>query len=150
VTVPEQPIYVAPFAALAGHRCWRAKRGHSSFLTFDFGDRTDGGRFGEWHLWVQFGEWTIRQGDQPVCDWESSDAEVEEAAKRIEGCALLGVEVSEPSGATRFNFENGLSIAVAPSGWTFDAEGAWWTLFTPDRMILEVTPGPTWSYAPAD
>jgi len=49
---------------LVGEICWRAGRGHGSFITFDFGRRLAHPQRerGEWHLWVYFGDWTLREG----------------------------------------------------------------------------------------
>jgi hypothetical protein len=143
-------LYAEPLARFVGQECWRARRGHGAFLTFDFGALIQDGRFGEWHLWLYFGDWLITSGDTAVCDWLASDKEIERAVGRFAGRSIVRVEIEDSSGTARFVFSDNLAVTVKPSNADRQGDAAWWYLYCPDGHVLEVGEGPRWSYTSAD
>lgn len=131
-----------------GEICWRAERGHGSFLTFDFGQRVSGPYRdrGEWHLWIYFGDWTLSEPDKVLATDSDDHAVIEAAAGRFAGSRLVNVSIDDTSLEATFQFEHGLRLDVRPNSCDEDPDEDWWLLFTPDERVLVVGPGPAWSY----
>jgi hypothetical protein len=134
-----------------GALCWRARRGHGSFLTFDLGERysDDVGERGEWHLWVYFGDWTLSDGAHVIATNCDDQQRIEEAVARFSGTRLVDVVVDPRSLDTLFEFEHELRLAVGPNSDDEVPDADWWLLFTPGERVLVVGPAPTWSYKSA-
>lgn len=83
---------------MSGRRCWAARLGHGTFLTFDFGDRrtvaaSHGNReVGDCHLWIYLAKWSLRVGAD-VFDWSTAEQELERALRRFEGRAVVSIDV---------------------------------------------------------
>jgi hypothetical protein len=137
--------------AAVGARCWRARRGHGSFLTFDFGDRISDRAWerGAWHLWVYFGEWKLTDGTRVTAtNWDGQQL-IEEAVARFSGTRLVDVVVDAHTLDSVFEFEHQLRLAIGPNTDEEVPDADWWLLFTPGERVLVAGPGPTWSYRSA-
>jgi hypothetical protein len=135
-----------------GQLCWRAERGHGSFLTFEFGERVSGpGRdHGEWHLWVYFGDWAL-SGPEGVLATDPDDKDViDRAVASFGGKRLVNATVDPVSFRASLDFEGGLRLEIGPNSDDEETDAEWWLLFTPQQRVLAVGPGPAWSYRSSD
>jgi hypothetical protein len=135
-------------SGVVGEICWRAERGHGSFLTFDFGGRLPGPRRdrGEWHLWVYFGDWKLRDEAVVLATHDDDYALIDRAVARFAGKRLQDVAVSSDLLASTFSFETGLQLVVGANSDEVSPDADWWLLFTSDEHVLVVGPGPSWRY----
>ena len=143
------------FTELYGIPSWNVKKGHGSFLTFEFGDPSiDIGKIyeasqpfgfkyqcrpayvhGAWHLWIYMCEWNILWKDQEICESESDDLTIHRACGFLNGQALESVTV-KADGATHFNFDLDGHLKTVPYS---DSEPEnTWILFCPDKRIFSL------------
>jgi hypothetical protein len=143
------------FAPLAALPCWGVKRGHGTFLTFEFGDpvleirepitpkeatskevlrllrRRLAYPKGQWHLWVYCCAWSVREGTREVGDW-SSNARIDRAAAFLNGQKLTTVNFNSRGARTTFIFDLGGSLETRP----YDRRGEQWLLYEPSGKVL--------------
>lgn len=138
-------------ARMAGEACWRAERGHGTFLTFDFGQRVHGPHRdrGTWHLWVYAGDWRLRGPDGVLATDQDELPVIDRAIARFEGARLARVTLNSASLDTTFDFEQGVRLDITSNSDAETRDADWWLLFTPDERVLVVGPGPAWSYRPS-
>ena len=120
--------------------CWGAKRGHGSFLTFEFG--APQGRHGEWHLWITGCVWLIARRVELLAHAESPDELVDEALAALEGRALSSVTLM-PDGHTEFRFGADLSLMTLAG-----TDTGKWLLYPPGGPVLELREDGAWSTEP--
>jgi len=142
------PIYPNP--------AWLVKKGHGSFLTFEFGQpelkiREPGVRSpdvsekarqaaarrlvtvsGEWHLWIYCCNWSIFYNGVKLSHNESPDDVIDRAANRLDGQKLKEVERGELPGSWLFVFDLGGKLQT----WPYDGE-----LLEEQWMLYERTSG---------
>lgn len=149
---PADPIGSA-FADVIGKPCWLARRGHGSFLTFEFGQphlqirepmvasssqllrRRGISVHGEWHLWIYCCEWRILEDGRVIAHSEGSDGEIDKAVRRLDSQKLTAVAVAPATGASRLDFEGDLILATSRMDET-DHSCENWMLNTPDGYWL--------------
>jgi hypothetical protein len=138
------PLHDA-FALLIGKIAWGAKKGHGSFLTFEFGEphiviheppglstatpasppearRRLAFAQGEHHLWIYMCNWRVRIGDEVIADNESADARMEAAARALNGQKLVAVEVDPARGTSVFRFDLFGSLETWPDEGSADEQ----------------------------
>ncbi|MGH9120403.1 MAG: hypothetical protein ACRDYC_00420 [Acidimicrobiales bacterium] len=65
---------------------------------------------GEWHLWVYFGDWVLREGDQVLAtNWDDYPI-IDTAIERFDGRRVYGVRVDPEDVASR--------AVQAPGDWS--------------------------------
>lgn len=129
------------FGPIIGSPAWLVRRGHGSFLTLEFGEphlkirepkvappeitneqaRTALQRRlviprGDWHLWIYCCHWRVLSTNTEVAWSESPDAEIDKAARILDGRHLVSVEVDPSKGTSVFKFEQGAHLQTWPYG----------------------------------
>jgi len=131
------------FADVVGTRPWRARRGHGSFLTLDFGRRVrrNGHFYGEWHLWVYLSNWVLMHSARRIADSDSSHHLIDVAVRRLEEVALTSLEFDPAKLNTIFEFE-GFRLEVSPADYLDDPEDrdSYWLFYMPKGEVLSVGP----------
>lgn len=124
------PIYENP--------AWLVKKGHGSFLTFEFGQpelrirepkpysdavsekvREGSARrlvtvTGQWHLWIYCCRWSIFHHQVELAHCESPDDVIDRAANRLDGQKLKMVERGGQVGSWLFGFDLGGELRTRP------------------------------------
>jgi hypothetical protein len=151
---------------LYGKPCWDARKGHSSFLTFEFGkpqvyvhepfkpwngkspprpaaSRRAAWIHGEWHLWIYMCKWTILQDGVRRADSASTTRRIERAVITLQGQALRKVSVDRVRGRSRFEFDYGGVVETKRS----ERMNIQWILHDPKKGVLEIRGDGKHSYA---
>lgn len=135
------------FKPIKGQRPWRARLGHGSFLTFDFGKRIKWGAHwrGEWHLWIYQANWSLWHGERKLADSGSERRIIDLAVRRLEGNGevnkLASVNFDPVSSVTEFIFGQ-FRLVVSPADYLDDPDerDEYWLLFMPDGEVLTAGP----------
>jgi hypothetical protein len=135
------------FAPLIGLAAWSVRKGHGSFLTFEFGtphlvtrepvaakhDTSERVRkslarrrvypAGEWHIWIYCCNWRVwSEGAEMACS-ESPDDKIVAAADDIDGQLLMDVIADPKKGTSKFTFDQGSLLETWP--WDDGNEEQW-------------------------
>lgn len=126
------------FAPLIGLPGWHVRKGHGSFITFEFGNprlvirdpmpapinesqlvrRTLARRRihvrGDWHLWIYCCNWRLVLASQDGCHSESADWEMKAALQDLDGQRLMQVEIASDRGSSIFRFDLGAALETWP------------------------------------
>ena len=131
------------FDEIKGQRPWRARLGHGSFLTFDFGPRVvrDGRFHGAWRLWVYLSNWVLTHNGQQIATSDSNRHQMAIAVRRLESVPFTGVDFDSQNQVTVFRFEN-FRLSVSPADYIEnpDPRDEYWLFFTPGDAVLTVGP----------
>lgn len=157
----------AVFRPLFGKIAWQVKKGHGSFLTFEFGspsliidepvaprsNRTDRENRalarrritprGEWHLWIYCCDWEIEDHGSPLAHSESPDAAINDAAKFLDGQILIAVSVA-PDSSTTFQFDLGGVLKTSP--WPEEEAVEQWMLYEPSGHVFTIDSSARYSH----
>ncbi len=147
------------FEQIYGKPCWQAKQGHSSFLTFDFGDpileireprelgyyltpnkrskflRRSVTVRGQWHLWIYFCDWSLHLNGKQIARSYSADWRIERAVGALNGQALTRVSVDPDHANFIFEFDLGGVLKTWPDE---DKGRDQWMLYEPSGYVLTV------------
>lgn len=129
-------------AEMASLPCWASRRGHGTFLTFDFGDqctvktRRGTTETGTYHLWVYLSRWTLRVGRNEA-GWDSPFDEVDEVLRQFEGRPI--VAIGEVPTVIRFGGPGAPEILVLPENEGEEGD-ALFHLYLPGHRILSCYP----------
>ena len=150
------------FRPLYGVPGWNVKKGHGSFLTFEFGaphlhirePRDPGEAFsarvreslnrrnifvhGDWHLWIYCCSWVVSMRGQRIAESESDDSTIDAAAHQLDGQSLVSVTGNRDKRSWTFVFDLGGMLETWPYGSGWDAATVQWYLYQPDGMVLSV------------
>lgn len=126
------------WASVFPNPAWLVKKGHGSFLTFEFGQpeltirepqlrpvassekvRQLASRrlvtvSGDWHLWIYCCNWSIIQNGVELSHNESSDDVIDRATNRLDGQKLKAVERGAVAGSWLFSFDLGGELQTRP------------------------------------
>lgn len=162
-------VIAEAFRPLANLPCWNVKRGHGTFLTFDFGEphleiaeprkaapeasprakqllaRRRVILRGEWYLWIYCCMWQVRDGARVVGDWSSS-RRIDRAASFLAGQKLISVSIPKRGVRTTFTFDLNGTLETAP----YDRSSEQWMLYEPDGRVLTVRAGGEYNHAQGD
>jgi hypothetical protein len=134
------------FQPVMGQRPWRARLGHGSFLTFEFGRRIkeDHHTHGEWHLWIYQSTWVLNRNDRKLADSDSERRTIEVAVRRLEECDLTDVKFNPQASVTEFQFAD-FRLVVSPADYIDnpDDQDDYWLFFMPDKTVLSAGPDGT-------
>jgi hypothetical protein len=130
--------------------CWNARLGYGDELTLDIGARVPchpklgpGREKGEWVLRARATPWRL----EPPEGSPETPGDVPDLLQRIVGTTITDFETSYSNLALEVTFSNGYTLILMPETDEDDDDPlAYWELFTPDNKLLEVGPGPVWSY----
>ncbi|MEC4894387.1 MAG: hypothetical protein SAL07_18215 [Oscillatoria sp. PMC 1051.18] len=74
---------------------------------------------------------------------------IKEKIKLLEGIKVSKFEVDYPDLVLKIGFNNNYELQVLPD-WEDDYDLPYWELFTPDKMVLQLGVGKSWSYQRSD
>ncbi|NVD27313.1 hypothetical protein HUO14_05285 [Parasphingorhabdus flavimaris] len=138
-------VFVAPMLNLPA---WGVKKGHGSFLTFEFGEpklevvesKLADGKFrrnahvhGDWHLWIYCCNWRIFQLDEQIAWSESDDKLIGKATAILNGQKLTSVTVEPQQGSSAFIFDLGGKLET----WSYgdDPTDEQWMFYGPAKVL---------------
>lgn len=147
------------FEPILGLPGWLVKKGQGSFLTFEFGDPSLRIREpmepkpeasdafnqyrtrrlvtvrGQWHLWIYCCDWEITEGEKLLAHSESSDEQIADATRYLDGQALQEVSVS-PDSSTVFRFD--LGGVLRTKRWEKEEVSEQWLVYEPSGMVFGI------------
>lgn len=134
---------------MLGLKAWGVTLGVGSFVTLEFGreipsEKPQGTPHGEWYLWIYNCDWRLEQGENVFAGSEDPREELKEVVRTLEGRILQSVKVEPPAFDTIFVFEDNLLLRTFTI--YFRGDNKHWLLFTPNKKVLTVGPGVTWSF----
>jgi|GraSoi2013_115cm_1033766.scaffolds.fasta_scaffold22514_2 hypothetical protein len=127
------------FAPLVGQLVWQVRRGVGSFLTLEFGTphlsikepiaaspdspprvrrnlkRRGVYVTGDWHLWVQYGDWTLSTSDGILNSEDPPGSPLDECLRDLDGQRLVSVDRGNMEGSCAFKFDLGGILEIWPS-----------------------------------
>ena len=145
-----EPTIEAVFAPLIGQLVWAVEGGFGTFITLEFGSphlrieepitasRSASDRVrrnlarrrvfptGDWHLWIQSGEWSVTTVNGSTSSDEETDNWWKERLDDVSGQRLLSVESAEP-GRLALRFDLGGLVEVGPGD--IERDNDVWTLY---------------------
>lgn len=142
------------FSGLIAVPSWNVKKGHGSFVTFEFGspsieispvrpikatpefpasqERTVAVH-GEWHLWIYCCAWEVSQEGTSVSHDGSSDKAIDTACRVLDGQAIKEIQINHRTKETIFTFDLGGRLVTRPYG---DEVLEQWHLYCPDGKVF--------------
>jgi len=131
------------FEPLLHSRPRKAKVGHGSFLTFEFGRRVKehGHVHGEWHLWIYQSTWELLHGNRQLANSDSERRVISVSVRRLEDVPLKAVSFEAEHGKSTFVFGD-FRLVVLPADYLDDANERddYWLLFMPNKEVLSLGP----------
>ena len=127
------------FAPLVGQLVWQVRRGIGSFLTLEFGmphlsirepiapraSRSPKVRrnlmrrgvyvTGDWHLWVQYGDWVLSTFAGALTSEDPAGSPSDECLRDLDGQRFLSVDGGNMGGSCAFRFDLGGLLEIWPS-----------------------------------
>jgi len=104
----------------------------------------------EWELASRGTYWELAKSKRTIVTSDNSPDQIIENIRRLKGTRITDFKVTFPQLALIVIFNNDYELAIRPTLEDATQELAYWQLFTPTMMLLEVGPGPFWSYTRAD
>lgn len=107
---------------------------------------------GEWHLWIDCCHWYLDLLGMPRIVDSSSDKQIEEAIKILDGQKLTSVDIDRTTRTTKFQFDLGGLLSTAPYEQS-DSDGEpyeCWMLFLPDGNVVGYRADGTYHHHPAE
>lgn len=145
------------FAPMVGQLVWQVRRGIGSFLTLDPGmphlsirepiepraSRSPKVRrnlmrrgvyvTGDWHLWVQYGDWVLSTFAGALTSEDPAGSPSDECLRDLDGQRFLSVESGSTRGSCVFRFDLGGVLEIRPSTEIPDDQ---WSLYIWDGDIV--------------
>ena len=139
------------FAPFIGQSVWQVRRGHGSFLTMEFGmphlavrepitpSPDISGRVrrnllrrhvavtGDWHFWVQYGDWKITTTDGVLTSGDAPGSQFDECLRDLDGQRLVSVGPGTRIRSCAFSFDLGAILEIWPSTENPDDQ---WSLYS--------------------
>lgn len=156
----EADIIRQAFTSLLGRPIWKVRKGHGSFLTFDFQVLPAGEPEGAaaqtdpWHLWIYCCQWRLLIGERIAADSNAVGEDITGAAQELTGYCLLDVGSDPSRGTSRFFFERRAVLETWP--YPTDTAELWpsdqdqWLLYAPgNRVFTYAADGHAWWQAGA-
>lgn len=145
------------FKNIKGMKPTRAKQGHGSFITIDFGRdfseelKTRTGtkirHYGEWRLWIYMCAWRIDINKKPCAGSEDSREKIENYLSELAQKQLNEVIILNDAFDATLIFGNDIELHL----FSFHTEEReQWKLFTPEKKVFIAGPGNEWSYQDSD
>lgn len=148
---------INPLKPITGLPAWQVRRGHGSFLTMEFGmphlsvtepiiaspgsservrrhlKRRRVFVSGDWHFWVQYGNWLLVTGDGVLNSSDPPGSPLDECLGDLEGQRLLTVEAEKVSNCWTLAFDLGALLKIWPS---VDVPDDLWSLYIWEGAII--------------
>lgn len=147
----------AILGGVVGEICWGPRVGYAEELKLDIGAHIPytnrllkGKEHGSWMFGSRGTAWELTSANSL---WVSSDDEedvIRQKIQVIKDTTITDIDVRYPDLDLILTFSNGYQLTILPTEDDDEYEVAYWELFTPNKMIVEAGPGPTWSYSRAD
>jgi hypothetical protein len=144
------------FKELIGSKPTRAKLGHGSFITFDFGRdipeqvKTRHSLItrycGEWHLWVLMCAWRIDINKKPIAGSEDTRDKIENCLAELAVRSLNQVVILNESFDVKLIFGEDVELYLFSF---YTQENTQCMLYTPGDKVFIAGPGSEWSYKDA-
>jgi hypothetical protein len=146
---------------ILGLPAWGVRRGHSSFLTFEFGEpklrvhewQKDGRTVrsanvqGRWHLWIYCCHWRAWQDAKQLAWSEDANDLMDRAAAALDGQKLVSLSVSPSECRSTFTFDLGGTLETWPYG--DDPSEEQWIILTETEAFSYRADG-SYSHGPSD
>lgn len=164
----------AAFAPLLGVPSWLVRKGHGSFITFEFGSPTveiaepyttrvdiTGAHFetlrrpshvhGQWHLWIYCCDWSLSLQGALLAHCESDDVTINRGLGVLNGQAIIDVRIDYRDATTTFLFDLGCVLVTRPAeGDVYGVEPVeQWMLYQPDKNVLTARSDGSYQVVPA-
>jgi len=139
---------------IIGEPCWQATMSYGDELSLDIGGRIPCSRSrdrekGAWILGTRGSDWKLEYLGKIIATSQSDSEIGKQRIKEIQGATIAALSTRYPDLVLTVLLSNGYKLMVFPDREN-DLDLSYWELFTPDNMLLEVKPGPLWSYRPSD
>ncbi len=141
------------FKNIKGLKPTRAKQGHGSFITIDFGRdfseeiKTRAGlkirHYGEWRLWVYMCAWRIDINHIPCAGSEDSREKIESCLFELSQRELNEITILNDAFDAKLKFGKDLELNLFSFKTTEDEQ---WMFFTPEHKVFTAGPRNQWSY----
>lgn len=143
---------------LLGKKPEQVKLGHGSFLTIDFGEKTEKspGKFeSEWMIWIYCCQWEILDDSHNISvHCEDSPEDMALVLNQLQNSPLTELKYDPESFEISLGFANGFSIKLTPNDEYYE-DAEYMMIYTPDNGVLAFGPHKTLNYysatsSPAD
>jgi hypothetical protein len=159
------------FAPFIGQLVWQVRRGHGSSLTMEFGTphlsvrepivaRPESSRrvrrnlqrrhvdvTGDWHFWVQYGDWKISTVEGILTSNHGPGSQLDECLRDLEGQRLVSVDPGARERSCAFSFDLGGILEIWSSTEIPDDQ---WSLYSWDGDIVTCQNDGTLAFEKAD
>lgn len=158
------------FRRIYGKPCWGVRKGHGSFLAFEFGvphvvirepiiaarnvsprirealGRRRAFTRGQWHLWIYCCSWQVLSHGRKFANSDSSETKIERAAELLNGQKLVRFSIAPRKLQCTFEFDLGGTLKTHP----YDNESEQWLLYEPSNKVLVLRGDSRYKYVRAD
>lgn len=138
---------------IKGVKPTRAKLGHGSFITIDFGRdfseeiKTRAGikirNYGEWRLWIYMCAWRIDINKIPYVGSEDPREKIESCLPELVQRDFNEVDILNDAFDAKFTFGKDLELNLFAFKTTEDEQ---WMFFTPENKVFTAGPRNLWTY----
>ncbi len=70
---------------------------------------------GDWHFWVQYGDWKISTAEGILTSDDRPGSELDECLRDLDGQRLVSVRFGSRKGSCAFDFDLGAALEIWPS-----------------------------------
>lgn len=121
---------IKQFSGLVGLKSWGVQRGHGSFLTLNFGDKSSrSSEYGMYHLWLYGAKWAIAEKELILCEDASDQSLIDKVAMSLNDKIITFVSVYPKRGVIEFDSMYKLMFKY---GMDMDQ----WIFYTDDETIV--------------
>lgn len=140
------------FSLLAAQPCWQCTANYGSWLSLHFGQprivvrapqpnakvasmlRRRAGVEGDFLLWIEMGAWEYSEDGKPLQHSEQPREFLQQAAARLQGQCISGVQLLHSRIETLFDFDQGGQLRVWPHS-DVRADDPLWHLYLPEKIL---------------
>ena len=140
------------FSLLAAQPCWQCTANYGSWLSLHFGQprivvrapqpnakvasmrRRRAGVEGDFLLWIEMGAWEYSEDGKPLQHSEQPREFLQQAAARLQGQCISGVQLLHSRIETLFDFDQGGKLRVWPHA-DARADDPLWHLHLPEKIL---------------
>lgn len=136
--------------------CWSVRISYGDEVKFHIGDKIPytnkkliNLEKGSWIFGTRGTDWKLIHQDLVITSSSLNVETFEQAIKIVEGSKITNFDIHYPSLVLTITFSNDYHLIILPD-LDDDSDVAYWELFTPNHMVIEVNPQFTWSYLPSN
>ncbi|GFE68255.1 hypothetical protein [Chroococcus sp. FPU101] len=137
--------------------CWSVRISYGDEVKLHIGDKVPYSskkliylEKGSWVFGTRGTDWKLLYQDQVITSSVLNVETFEQKIKVIEGSKISDFDIHYPSLVLTITFSNNYHLIILPDLEDDDSDVAYWELFTPEHMVIEVNPRFTWSYLPSN